>query len=460
MRTFEILILITLFVRLVGYSFLSIRRSRWINLLPSLTVFLTVIHFAVEKYRWQMVPAYGLTLLLFLLSILWIKKGMQPADKQSPIQIQAILGFLFRLLVFMLVVALPILLPVFRLPEPTGPYPIGTTNLHLIDHTRPEIFTQRLDDYREIMVQVWYPAQVERSARPDAYMEHIPFQLSHLSLVRTHAYQDAPVSDAQNSYPVLIFSHGYIGLVEQNLTQMEELASHGYIVCSIAHTHQAQATVFPDGRTIPVDLALSKDFMKGISPTQAMYAEHLQIWTDDTLFLMDEMESIQTGERGTILADKLDMTRLGIFGMSFGGVTAVQVCAIDDRCRAGISLDAGLPKDYAGQTIDSPLAQPFMFMLNESWAYFKRTNLEAVENTVYGVIVHETTHFNFTDLFLYSPVLKFTKAFGTIDGYRMVKIVNDYTLAFFDKHLKGEMSPLLDGPSSNYPEVTIEIQTP
>jgi len=414
----------------------------------------------LEKYRWQMVPAYGLSLLFFLLSVRWIKRGGRPLDEQPPRRVLLIIGFLFRLLIFTLVAALPILLPVFRLPDPTGPYPVGTTNLYLVDNTHPETFTPNPDDHREFMVQVWYPAQVEPGTRPDAYMEHMPFQLSHLSLVRTHAYLDAPVSDAQSSYPVLIFSHGYIGLVEQNLTQMEELASHGYIVCSIAHTYQAQATVFPDGRNVPVDLGLSNDFMRGTLPTQAEYAEHLRIWTDDTLFLMDELGSIQTGEREALLTGKLDMTRLGVFGMSFGGVTAVQVCAVDDRCRAGINIDAGLPREYAGRAIDSPLKQPFMFMLNESRAYFMRPNLGVVKNTVYGVIVRGTTHFDFTDLHLYSPALKFTKVFGLIDGRHMVKIINSYTLAFFNEYLKGEMSPLLDGLSPNYPEVTIEVRNP
>jgi predicted dienelactone hydrolase len=445
---------------LVGYSFSSIRRSRWIEFIPSFAVLLTVIHLVLEKYRWQMVPAYGLTFLFFFLRIRRIKQGRRPSDRQSPRQILAIIGFLFRLLIFAFVAALPILLPVFRLPAPTGPYPVGTTNLHLIDRTHPETFTPNPDDHREFMVQIWYPAHVEPGTRPDAYMEHLPFQLSHLSLVRTHAYLDAPVSDSRTFYPVLIFSHGYIGLVEQNLTQMEELASHGYIVCSIAHTYQAQATVFPDGHNVPVDLGLSNDFMRGISPTQAMYAEHLRIWTDDTRFLINKLERIQEGEKESLLAGKLDMARLGIFGQSFGGVTAVQVCMVDDRCLAGISLDSGLPRDYAGRTMVSPLKQPFMFMLNENWAYFMRTNLGAVKNTAYGVTVRGTTHFDFTDLFLYSPVLKFTKAFGPIDGYRMVKIVNDYTLAFFDKHLKGETPPLLDGPSPDYPEVKIEVRNP
>jgi hypothetical protein len=85
-------------------------------------------------------------------------------------------------------------------------------------------------------------------------------------------------------------------------------------------------------------------------------------------------------------------------------------------------------------------------------------NLGAAQNTAYGISVRGTTHFDFTDLYLYSPVLKFTKAFGPIKGDRMVKILNSYTLAFFDEYLKGEMSPLLEGPSPNFPEVTIEMR--
>ena len=337
---------------------------------------------------------------------------------------------------------------------------MGTTKLYLVDYTRPETLTPNPDDHRELIVQVWYPAQVDHGARPVPLMEHMPFQFSHLSLVQTHAYQDAPVSNAVATYPVLIFSHGHVGFVEQNLTQMEELASHGYIVCSIAHTYHTIVTIFPDGRVIPADSVLANDFLKGNSPSQAVYAEHLRIWTDDTRFLMNELERIQAGERESLLGGKLDMARLGIFGQSFGGITAVQVCAIDDRCQAGINLDGGLPSGYTGQAINYPLKQPFMFMLNEGAAYNIRTYLGAINNTAYGISVRGTTHFDFTDLFLYSPVLKFTQAFGPIGGYRMVKIVNDYTLAFFDEYLKGEMSPLLDGPSPGYPEVTIVIQNP
>jgi predicted dienelactone hydrolase len=468
MRTCEILILVTLFLRWVGYSFPPIKRSRWIDLIPSLTVLLTVIHLVVEKYRWQMAPAYALTLSLFLLSLPRIKREERPADKPPSRQVLLIVGFLLRLLVFAFVAALPVLLPVFRLPEPTGPHPVGTTKLHLVDCARPETFTPNPDDHRELVIQVWYPAQVEPDARLAIYLENVNFLYSHMSLVRTHSYLDASVSNAQSSYPVLIFSPGHVGMVEQNLTQMEELASHGYIVCGINHTYHAIVTAFPDGRVVPVDSTTANYYMTGSFPPRKMYAEDLRIWTDDTLFLIKELESIQAGERESTFVGKLDMARLGIFGVSFGGTTAVQACSMDALCQAVVVLDGGMPTDYVSSPVDAPLKKPFMFMSNENEANRMRQVLSTAESTAYRATVLGAKHFNFfPDIALYSPVFKFIKAFGpidkpfgAIDKYRMIKIINDYTLAFFDKHLKGEMSPLLDGPSPDYPDIEFQSNIP
>src|SRR5689334_4625782 len=44
------------------------------------------------------------------------------------------------------------------LPAPTGPYPVGTVDLHLIDHARANPWTAT-PPYRELMVSVWYPAR-------------------------------------------------------------------------------------------------------------------------------------------------------------------------------------------------------------------------------------------------------------------------------------------------------------
>lgn len=43
------------------------------------------------------------------------------------------------------------------------------------------------------------------------------------------------------------------------------------------------------------------------------------------------------------------------------------------------------------------------------------------------------------------------------DPVRIVRVYSDYTLAFFDKHLKGRRVPLLEGSSPVYPEVEFTI---
>lgn len=45
-------------------------------------------------------------------------------------------------------------------PKPTGPYAVGTTMYHVIDTSRKNEFSEDSEHpYRELMVQVWYPAQ-------------------------------------------------------------------------------------------------------------------------------------------------------------------------------------------------------------------------------------------------------------------------------------------------------------
>jgi hypothetical protein len=48
--------------------------------------------------------------------------------------------------------------------------------------------------------------------------------------------------------------------------------------------------------------------------------------------------------------------------------------------------------------------------------------------------------------------------FGPIDADRVHRIVNAYTLAFFDRHLRGLPATLLDGAEAQYPDVRFEIR--
>ncbi|MCI0364491.1 MAG: M55 family metallopeptidase [Phycisphaerales bacterium] len=119
----------------------------------------------------------------------------------------------------------------------------------MTDSSRPETFTADPSDKRELLIQVWYPAEPSANSVPERFWGQpreiarlltrslrLPsFLFDHFTLVKTHSYQDAVLTGARPTYPVLVFSHGYNqGMPTQNTVQMEELASHGYVVFSKA----------------------------------------------------------------------------------------------------------------------------------------------------------------------------------------------------------------------------------
>ncbi len=125
----------------------------------------------------------------------------------------------------------------------------------------------------ELALQAWYPAnpgtqnkmapylrkpEVTGPAFSKLYLQSLPKKLGTFSQAsmdkivswKTHSFLEAPLAGGEERYPVVIFSHGFAGSSAQNTAQMEDLASHGYVVFSISHTHEAVVTLFPDGRTV------------------------------------------------------------------------------------------------------------------------------------------------------------------------------------------------------------------
>ena len=54
----------------------------------------------------------------------------------------------------------------------------------------------------------------------------------------------------------------------------------------------------------------------------------------------------------------------------------------------------------------------------------------------------------------FNPLLRPLGVLGPIDGRRGLSITVAYVREFFDHHLSGQLAPLLDGPSAQYPEVS------
>jgi hypothetical protein len=62
-----------------------------------------------------------------------------------------------------------------KLPRPTGPYPVGTTALHLIDKARPDPVAGP-GHFRELMTSVWYPARNVGRHPPAPWMSPAPMR--------------------------------------------------------------------------------------------------------------------------------------------------------------------------------------------------------------------------------------------------------------------------------------------
>ncbi len=463
MRLFEFLLLINLLI--VAGLFLSTKRPYWTVWLSGTAVVLTAIHLIWEGYRWQMVPAYGLTAVLLLLALI--------PQRPSLSRVLKILLSILALLVLIIAFALPILLPVPTPLPPTGPYAVGTTTRFLVDENRPEIYATENGRPRELMVQIWYPATPDADADPAPYMDSVDvigpaiadrfnlpaFMFNHLNLTQTNAYLDAPLVAENNTYPVIIFSHGLNGFRSQNTTMAQELASHGYVVAAIDHTYGNLVTLFPDGRIIFYDdCRLFTDCKSNPADGRRLVSQ----WAEDIQFLLDEMQQWES-DAGDVFHNRFDLANVGVFGHSTGGGTAVEFCYRDTRCQAGLGLDAWvLPASE--ELVTEPLNQPFMFIGTPYWLGDDNATrgsiiYENVQNEAYKLSIADTGHYDFSDLPLFSPLTPQLGLSGTIDSETAVTILNAYTTAFFDRYLKGIERDLLGG-TAVYPEVTFEKRTP
>lgn len=357
------------------------------------------------------------------------------------------------------------------LPALTGEYSVGTTSRYLIDLSRENLFTDDPSDRRELMVQIWYPADAETAKQPTVYMPdadvigkeaqkiYFPFPdelIAYYLKLLSHSILNAPVSDAETSYPVVLFSHANSAMNTQNVYQMEELASHGYIVAGIGHTYNSLAIRYLDGRVA------NWDQRSTISPE--IYYRH----TDDVRFVLDRLTDWNEGDLEGLLTAKLDLSRIGILGMSVGGVVAARSLIYDSRFKVGINMDGTLCyKDVQGasdytEVVEKGLDKPFMIMLHEGHVLEEEHTDPAalLRGGGYVLTIANTAHFDFSEIpmvWTLADMPGVYPASQSLDPLRIVRIFTNYSIAFFDRFLKRIDVSLLRRPSPLYPETTFEI---
>jgi pimeloyl-ACP methyl ester carboxylesterase len=467
MRPLEIVLLVLVGLALLKPFFRSLRRFTETTIFILLIWILIVMHLLLEGGRWQMVPIYAM---ITIFTIQWQIRRFRPKRTERGSFWLGLLGLLI-----MAIVLLPLIVfPIPDLIEPSGEYPVGTTLLYFQDGSRDEIYSKDPEDVRELNVQIWYPGSASDGADFAPYMTRLDlsapafarflglpsFILNHVRLIDTHAILEAPLAGEGSPFPVLIFSHGWGGTRTQSTYLMEELASHGYVVVAIDHTYGALVTVFPDDRVV---LQKTDILERDQSDEEFNRSANtlIGVWAGDVQFILDQLEAMNDGDLESLFTGRLDLERVGIFGHSTGGGNAVQVCWLDPRCKAGLALDAWL-EPVSLDVLDEGLDQPFMFLWSEGWGSDENKGrfqslYQGLRGDAYQLEIEGTRHYDFSDLPLLSPLSPWFGLKGPIDGERVLGIINEYVVAYFDRYLKNIENDLLNGPSSDYPEVQFEV---
>ncbi|WP_367048537.1 acetylhydrolase [Streptomyces sp. Je 1-332] len=351
------------------------------------------------------------------------------------------------------------------LPLPTGPHPVGTVPLHLVDRSRPDDIAGP-GRYRELMATVWYPARdVEHypvapwmPARAlQAFFDDAGYGALASVAPLTAGHVGAPVLRSGRRLPVVVFSHGAHSHQGDHTIMVQELASRGFAVVTVAHQYDTY-TEFPDGK-VAVPLRDPK------APTLP------GDFAADLRFVLDCVEQLAAGhnpdadrrELPARLLGSLDPRRVGAFGWSKGGTATACAMLADDRIRAGLSLDGPMQMN---PPLAGDLDRPFMMMSAEFtratdpevaafWSHLRGWRLD--------IRARGAAHISYGDNeALFAQVAKrfgwseqqLQDVIGTLDPGQAVKIQQAYPLAFFDEHLRHRRGHLLDGPSPAFPAVT------
>ncbi|MFD3747485.1 alpha/beta hydrolase family protein [Nocardia sp. NPDC058633] len=345
------------------------------------------------------------------------------------------------------------------LPEPSGAEAVGVVDLHMVDTSRRDPYEPAVP--RELMVSIWYPAAdvAGAPARPwlsprlvriyaNSLAQLGASTIDRMTFAPSHGHLGAPAQASGGPRPIVVFSPGKGMPRELSTAHVEDLASHGFVVVTLSHTHESSAVEFPDGRIERSVLPPTTD----PGELEAQGTAALATRVADTRFVLDKLADITAGSNPDAdqrplpanLDRVLDMSKVGMFGHSLGGATAAQAMHDDRRIAAAADLDGRL----WGSVVSDGLDRPFMLINREgherddvpSWKQFWAND----NGPTLNFRLNGAHHQSFCDSPLIAaalvaaglvPAAVAAQMVGTIDPRKSLDVQRDYLRGFFDTAL-------------------------
>jgi dienelactone hydrolase len=387
----------------------------------------TLVAFIQWSFRW-----YALAALLLVWAALGAWTLMRKKDEKKGYKAGPVVGRAIGTLLLVGLVMVPALIfPQHRQPKITGQYEVATITYTYTDTSRFETFTNMGENIK-VNVEFWYP------------------------------------KDAKGTYPLVVFDHGILGIKTSNTSTFMELASNGYVVCSIDHPYLSLFTVDTSGHRTIIDQAYLQEYLNvsngKFDDATVLKLEHkwMQFRIADINFVLDTILA-QTNMAGSDAVYQLiDTKKIGLIGHSLGGESSAQVARQRNDIDAVINLDADLAGEYLdyvnGKNVmnDEVYPIPILTILSDTLermiaAVPDANTVVAVQHVTatapnaFEVHLSGTDHLSLTDVPLNMPFLaslinaSVPKAGGhEVDPLSTIEKMNDIVLQFFNVYLKGE----------------------
>lgn len=462
MRPYELAFVLACFMQLAALSYFAERRwFVWVTGAVLAGAF--ALHARSQNLRIDMLAAYFVAAILMAATVSSITLSQRSRTLLAATGAMLLGG--------------TVIFAVLHVPVPRGKFMVGSVT--------PDwrFFAPQDPVSRAPQVEFWYPVDTGAAPRQSFGASMLAAFKRFLRTGETGLpsppLNDAPLASRPENFPILLCFSGGAGEGIDTIYLVKELVSQGFVVATVHYPAALFGLSHDDVERREIELA--RPFMD-MSSEDAFHKslgisdERVRHRADDASSIVDAIKAINAGDPNRRFTGRLDISRIGIFGFSFGGAVAAEAAIRDKRFKAALNIDGA----HFAEAVQYGIDAPYMLMLsdetrmpadNESSpsaspeqrnaAYLNKRDFEQpiaamARHGGYLLTISGARHLNLMDD-AFRCVLFRRMPLGAIDPNRAYWIVANYAVAFFQRYLQNQSSPLLESTPLEFNEAHLQV---